>query len=220
MVRTPCRCIGVYVDGFPRIACEFTQHSQVSCDRGSGRQNRQKVSRLGVLGALWQAKIVKKCHKDTAFSSKITSFHRKSKFAYLRRKCTSLKRNVRILGSGPSKMRLFDVGECFGRRWGLQGAKKEPFWSPISPDTGFAVSKMEPKRRQNGAQNHPNIVKNSHLISDVFFIAFGHQKSAKRTPLLAPKSNLFNEHQNLLICDDHAPRLSGTYEFEVQGPRK
>ena len=96
VVRTPCRCIGVYVDGFPRIACEFTQHSQVSCDRGSGRQNRQKVSRLGVLGALWQSKIIKKCQKDTAFSSKIISVRRLSKLAYSKRKCTSLKRNVRI----------------------------------------------------------------------------------------------------------------------------
>ena len=44
--------------------------------------NRQKVGRLGVLGALWQSKIIKKCQKDTVFSSKIASFRRKSKFAH------------------------------------------------------------------------------------------------------------------------------------------
>ena len=148
---------------------------RVSCDRGSGRQNRQKVSRLGVLGARWQAKIVK---KSVFWGSR----------------------------------------GHFGRRWGLQGPKVSHFGSHLSGQFDFGTF-FRSKRHLNGAQRHPNIVKKSHLISDVFFIAFGHQKSAKRTPLLAPKSYFVCENRNLIICDDSAPRLSETHEFEVQGPR-
>ena len=52
---------------------------------------------------------------------------------------------------------------------------------------------------------------------------FGSRKSsknAKRTPFLAPKYNLFVENRNLLIFDENAPRLSETYEFEVQGAKR
>ena len=54
---------------------------QAPCAR-TQMANRQKVGRLGVLGALWQAKIFKKCQKDTAFSSKIAYFCRTSKVAH------------------------------------------------------------------------------------------------------------------------------------------
>ena len=102
---------------------------------------------------------------------------------------------------------------------GSRGPKMSQFGKDVSGQFDFGTL-FGPKRHQNGAQRHPKIVKKSHLISDVFFIAFGHQKSAKRIPLLAPKSNFFGEHQHLFIFDEHAPRLSETCEFEVQGSRK
>ena len=118
----------------------------------SGGHLGKKVNRLGVLDALWQSKITKKCQKDTVFSSKITSFRRKSKFAYLRRKCTSLKRNVRIWGSGcqkdivfPSKISSFHRESKFAylrrkctslkrnvRIWGTGCQKDTAFSSKIS----------------------------------------------------------------------------------------
>ena len=130
----------------------------------NGAQRHAKIVKKNTLdfGCIFHRfRTPEKCQKDTAFSSKISSFRRKSKFAYLRRKCTSLKRNVRIWGSGPSKMRLFDVGECFGRRRGLQGSKKVPFWVAMLQHTsilGFFLDQkgtwMEAKGKRKTTKNH------------------------------------------------------------------
>ncbi len=45
-------------------------------------------------------------------------------------------------------------------------------------------------------------------------------KSAKRIPLLAPKSHLRVEIRTMLIFDESAPRLSEPYKFEFQGAKR
>ena len=73
--------------------------------------NRQKVGRLGGLGALWQAKIFKKCQKDSAFSSKIAF----------------LVENQNLLIFEENAPRLSETYE-----FEVQGAKRSPLLAPKS----------------------------------------------------------------------------------------